>query len=169
MRQLFRRASQFESHKGDSGTNGYAGIPHPNQYSISSMDSNADREDPNAEYSRRLEAHRLKQSYYEHRHKQLGIAKLVIAFTALIVVAWALKSRAVAIVWLLVPVLAFVLMETLHVRVLRSLQKCSRIIAFCERGLAPLEHHWRAAGDTGDRSLPPTHPHSLAPALFRTS
>ncbi len=130
------------------------------------MDSSAVREDPNAEYSRRLEAHRLKQSYYDHGHKQLGIAKLVLAFTALIVVVWALKSRAVAIVWLLVPVLAFVFLESLHARVLRSLQRCSRIIAFCERGLARLENRWMGAGETGDRFLDPAHPYSRDLDLF---
>ena len=124
------------------------------------MDSTAVRDDPSAEYSSRLQSQRGRQSSYEHRHQQLGIAKLVVAFAAVIALVWVVKSQAVSIVWLLAPVLVFVFLDTAHVRALRSLKRFSRIIAFYERGLARLDNRWMGAGETGDGFLDPSHPYA---------
>jgi DNA mismatch repair ATPase MutS len=130
------------------------------------MDSLPVRDDPSAEYSSRLQHQRGRQSFHERRHQQLGIAKLAVAFAALIALVWVLKSQAASIVWLLAPVFVFVLLDAAHVRALRSLKRCSRIIAFYERGLARLDNRWMGAAEPGDRFLDPSHPYARDLDLF---
>jgi MutS domain V len=136
---------------------------------MSAMDSIAAGHDPHAEYSHRLQSHRIRLLSYEHRHKQLGIAKSVIAFAAVVVVVWVLESRGRFAYWFLVPVVAFVLLDRAHAGVLRSLKRCSRIIAFYERGLARLENRWMGTGETGDVFQDPAHPYSRDLDLFGKS
>jgi hypothetical protein len=83
-----------------------------------------------------------------------------------LVFIWALKSRGLSILWLLPPVLAFVLLEIFHVRVLRVWNTCSRIIAFYERGLARLENRWMGTGEPGDKFLDPSHPYARDLDIF---
>jgi len=130
------------------------------------MDSTPVRDGPSAEYSSRLQSQTGQQSSYEHRHQQLGIAKLVVAFAALIALVWVLKSQAASVIWLLAPVLLFVFLDAAHVRALHSLKRCSRIIAFYERGLARLDNRWMGAGEPGDGFLEPSHPYARDLDLF---
>ncbi len=130
------------------------------------MDSTAVRDDPSAEYSSRLQSQRGRQSSFEHRHQQLGIAKLVVALAAVIALVWVVKSQAASIFCLLVPVLVYLLLDAAHVRALRSLKRCSRTMAFYERGLARLQNHWMGTGEDGSQFLDPSHPYARDLDLF---
>lgn len=130
------------------------------------MDSAAVRDDPSAEYSSRLQSQKGLQFSYDRRHGQFGTAKLLVALAAVIALVWILKSQAASLAWLLAPVLAFVFLDAAHVRALRSLKRCSRIIAFYERGLARLENRWMGAGEPGDGFLDPAHPYARDLDLF---
>ena len=123
-------------------------------------------QDPKSEYGARLERLRQSQTYLDHRHKSLGRVNLVIALAGLAVIALALDSHSVSILWALVPGAALALSETVHSRALRALQQCQRAIAFYERGLARLDNRWMGTGETGDRFLDPSHPYSRDLDLF---
>ena len=121
---------------------------------------------PETEYATRLEALRLSKSRLDQIHQKLGRVNLVMALAALVVIVWALKSHSVSILWVLVPGAAFAFSETLHTRVLRSLKKCGRAIAFYERGLARLENRWMGTGETGEHFPDPSHPYARDLDLF---
>ena len=123
-------------------------------------------QDPKSEYTARLEALRLSQSSLDRRHKTLGRVNLAMAIAALGVIVWALDSRSISILWVLVPGAAFAISETLHTRVLRSLRQRERAIAFYERGLARLDNRWMGTGETGEHFLDPAHPYSRDLDLF---
>ena len=130
------------------------------------MNSSTRDEDPKAAYTGRLEALRESQAGLAGRHKALGRVHLALAAAALIVIAWALKSPSVSILWVLVPAAFFTLSETHHTRVLRRLRQCERAIAFYERSMARLENRWMGAGETGERFLNPSHPYARDLDLF---
>jgi MutS domain V len=119
-----------------------------------------------AEYSDRLASQRLKESALERRHQQLGFIKLAIAVLTFIVFVLALKSRVASIFWLLVPMIALAALEKFHGRVVVSVRKCKRLIAFYERGLARLENRWMGTGETGADFLDPAHPYARDLDLF---
>jgi hypothetical protein len=123
-------------------------------------------QDPQSEYSARLEALRVAQSHLDRRHKSLGRVNLAIALAGCIVIVLALDSRSVSILWVLVPVGALIISGAIHARVLRSRQKCGRTIAFYEQGLARLNNCWMGTGETGERFLDPAHPYSRDLDLF---
>jgi MutS domain V len=123
-------------------------------------------QDPKSEYSARLEALRQSQSQLDRRHKTLGHANLAIALAGLVVLVWALDSRSVSILWVLVPCAALAVSANVHARVLRSRRQGKRAIAFYERGLARLENRWMGAGETGEHFLDPAHPYSRDLDLF---
>jgi MutS domain V len=124
------------------------------------MGATAARESAKAEYSHRLQTAGFRHSEYERRHTQLGIAKLAIAFSVVILLVWALKSQAVSFVWLIAPVIAYIGLDIAHVRALRSLERCARVIAFYERGVARLDNRWMGTGETGAVFLDPAHPYA---------
>ena len=123
-------------------------------------------QNPKSEYTARLEDLRLSQSRLDLRHKTHGRINLVLALAALVVIVWALASRSISILWVLVPGAAFAFSETRHTRVLRSLRQCERAIAFYERGMARLENRWMGTGETGEHFLHPSHPYARDLDLF---
>lgn len=130
------------------------------------MDSPAPTHFPNAEYSGRIESQRLAQSELQRRDTQLGIAKIAIAAIFVLLLIWALKYRTISIAWIFAPFVGFLVLNTIHSRVLASLQKSTRIIAFYERGVARLDDRWMGAGETGDAFLDPAHPYARDLDIF---
>jgi hypothetical protein len=130
------------------------------------VDSPAPTHFPNAEYSGRIESQRLAQSELQRRDTQLGIAKIAIAAIFVLLLIWALKYRTISIAWIFAPFVGFLVLNTIHSRVLASLQKSTRIIAFYERGVARLDDRWMGAGETGDAFLDPAHPYARDLDIF---
>ncbi|MEJ2008016.1 MAG: DNA mismatch repair protein MutS [Acidobacteriota bacterium] len=121
---------------------------------------------PKSEYAARLETLRRSQSLFDRRHKALGRVNLAMALAGLVVVVWALESRSVSILWVLVPGAALAISATILARVLRSRRKCERAIAFYQRSLARLDNRWMGTGETGEHFLDPAHPYSRDLDLF---
>jgi hypothetical protein len=122
--------------------------------------------DAKAEYEARLDALRALQSQLDRRHRALGRFNLISALAALAVIIWAIDSRSLLILWSLVPGAAFAISQTIHSRVLGSLRRCARAIAFYERGLARLGNRWMGTGETGECYLDPSHPYARDLDLF---
>jgi hypothetical protein len=130
------------------------------------VDSPAPTASPHAEYSGRIESQRLAQSQLQRRHTEMGIAKIVIAAFFVYLLIWALKYHTISIAWIFAPFVAFWALNAIHSRVLASLQKSTRIIAFYERGLARLDNRWMGAGESGDAFLDPAHPYARDLDIF---
>src|SRR5271170_7511896 len=113
------------------------------------MDSPPATHPPHAEYSARLDSWKRRHSAEDVRHHRLGIAKLAVAFAAVLLLIWTIKVQSASVYWLLAAILAFLLLDFSHGRVVRSLERCSRIIAFYDRCLARLENRWMGRGETG--------------------
>jgi MutS domain V len=121
---------------------------------------------PSAEYSSRLDSLKRQQSTYDLRHKRLGYVKLLIVFSVLAILAWDLKSHTLSLLWLLPSAIAFVALELTHSRVMHSLNRCSVLISFYERGLARLNNQWQGTGESGDAFFDPTHPYARDLDIF---
>jgi hypothetical protein len=119
-----------------------------------------------AVYSARLASQRAKQEAAERRHKQLGYVKLAIVAATVVLFVLGLKARIASAWWLIVPIVALAFLEKAHERVLESLKKSTRIIAFYERGLARMENRWMGGGESGDDFLKPEHPYARDLDLF---
>lgn len=129
-------------------------------------DSSKDQQDPESEYRGRLEVLRAKQVRDKKRDARLGAAKLSLLIGGLLLAIWILTTRILAIYWVLVPVVLFVLLAVLHERVIRSISRCSRAILFYEYGLARIGNVWAGKGETGDRFLDASHPYARDLDLF---
>jgi hypothetical protein len=130
------------------------------------MNSAGTGNEVSAVYSARLTAQRAKQEAAERRHKQLGYLKLVVAAATILAFVLGLKEQIASAWWLIVPIVALAFLEKAHERVLASLKKCTRVMAFYERGLARMEDRWMGGGETGGDFLEPEHPYARDLDLF---
>jgi hypothetical protein len=113
--------------------------------------------EPRLEYGRRLEALREKQTQYENQHRKLGIAKLALGGATFVLIGLALVIKLISVVWGAAPLFAIVVLAIVHDRVLKRLGRCSRAIAYYERGLARIDGRWMGVGETGERFASATH------------
>jgi hypothetical protein len=95
----------------------------------------------------------------DRSHAKLGYARLATAACAAIAV-WSALSRGFSILWILVPLGAFVALMVAHERLLRQLERQRRAQLFFDRGLARLRGDWPGHGETGERYLNPAHPYA---------
>src|SRR5262245_12464196 len=130
------------------------------------MNSAGTGNEVSAVYSARLTTQRHKQEAAERRHKQLGYLKLGVVAAAVLVFVLGLKAQIASAWWLIVPIVALAFLEKAHEGVLASLKKCTRVMAFYERGLARIEDRWMGGGETGEDFLAPEHPYARDLDLF---
>ena len=124
--------------------------------------------DPAQVYVRRLEELNRAQFLAENREKQLGYAKITIAFAT--VLSAILLLYYIKLLWLLiVPVVAFLWLAIVHEKRLQQIRERRRSIEFYKRGIARIEDRWAGTGETGDRFLDPTHPYARDIDLFGQS
>ncbi len=121
---------------------------------------------PRTEYVRRLEISKTSHAVFERQHRKLGTAKLALGGATLALIALALAAKVISIFWVLAPVLAFVVLDVIHQRVLKRRGRCTRTVAYYERALARLDHRWMGSGETGERFQNDTHPYSRDLDLF---
>jgi hypothetical protein len=121
--------------------------------------------DPAALYAALLSERKQNSASFERNNSRFAYARLAIAVSAA-VVAWLALSRGFSILWILIPVCAFVALMMTHERLLRRLQRLRRAEAFFERGLARTHGDWEGRGETGERYLDPAHPYAQDLDLF---
>jgi len=98
-------------------------------------------------------------SRLDRSHAKLGYGRLATAICAALAV-WGALSRGFSILWILVPLGAFVALMVAHERLLRQLERQRRAQRFFDRGLARLSGDWPGHGETGERYLNPAHPYA---------
>jgi hypothetical protein len=103
------------------------------------------------EYSRRLAVRQAEVARLAKVHEHIGTGRLALG-VAVLVVAWVvLFERALAPVWLLVPVAAFVALVLYHSSVRRKRVSAERAADYYRHGIARIEDRWNGLGERGER------------------
>jgi hypothetical protein len=103
------------------------------------------------EYSRRLAVRQAEVARLAKVHERIGTGRLALG-VAVLVVAWVvLFERALAPVWLLVPVAAFVALVLYHASVRRKRVSAERAADYYRHGIARIEDRWSGLGERGER------------------
>lgn len=123
-------------------------------------------EDPRSTYTRLLADRRAEAAQYEGRHRAFGYLKLAAVALAVGVVWAALATRALSVLWAIVPVALFVIFFVVHLGVLRELERRRRAARYFEKALARLDGKWAGEGESGERYLDPQHPYAQDLDLF---
>jgi len=91
----------------------------------------------------------------------------LVCFAAFALIGWlAFGIHQLHGAWTLIPAGVFVVLITLHDRLLRRTERAGRIRLFFEDGIARLDHAWAGRGDTGERYRDPQHPYAEDLDLF---
>jgi hypothetical protein len=126
------------------------------------------KDDPRAEYARRLKTREAALEKCESRHRQIGNSRLAV-FLIAVSLAWlAFDSHRISSWWILAPFAAFVLLMAWHSRVLLGLERSRRSVDFYMRGLARLDERWQGTGESGAGYQDSTHPYAQDLDLFGT-
>uniref|UniRef100_Q020U0 DNA mismatch repair protein MutS domain protein n=1 Tax=Solibacter usitatus (strain Ellin6076) TaxID=234267 RepID=Q020U0_SOLUE len=123
--------------------------------------------DPRSAYTKLLAERRAEIAAREARHRRLGHAKIAVA-AAGVAVVWLALSRGGggSILWVLLPIAAFVALVVIHEKLLADLERRRRAARFFEKGLSRLDGEWAGAGESGERYNDPAHPYALDLDLF---
>lgn len=121
--------------------------------------------DPAAVYADLLAERRREAANLEAQNGRFAYARLAI-FVCAAAVVWIALANGFSILWVLIPVAAFVVLMMAHERLLRSLERRRRAIGYFERGLGRLEGDWRGHGETGAEFLSAAHPYAQDLDLF---
>src|SRR3984957_16558581 len=102
-------------------------------------------------YSGRLAVREAEVARLAKVHERIGSGRVALG-VAVLVVAWVvLFERALAPVWLLVPVAAFVALVLYHSSVRRKRVSADRAADYYRHGIARLEDRWIGLGERGER------------------
>jgi MutS domain V len=122
--------------------------------------------DPRSTYTRLLAERRAEIAAREATHRKLGHAKLAVAAAAVALVWFALSKGGASILWVLLPIAAFVALVVIHEKLLAETERRRRAARFFERGLARLDGNWAGSGESGERYNDAAHPYALDLDLF---
>ena len=123
-------------------------------------------QDPRTIYSDLLARRKAEIAQRDAGLARLGYARLALAVAAAIIVWQALSSGLVSILWVLVPIAAFVALLVAHDRLSRALENRRRAERYFTRGLARLDGQWAGTGETGTGYLDAAHPYAHDLDLF---
>src|SRR3984957_11115143 len=102
-------------------------------------------------YSGRLAVREAEVARLAKVHERIGNGRVALG-VAVLCVAWAvLFERALAPVWLLVPVAAFIALVLYHSSVRRKRVSADRAADYYRHGIARLEDRWIGLGERGER------------------
>lgn len=122
-------------------------------------------ESPQSVYRQMLEKNQARIACGREVDRRLGWLKILV-FIVGAVMAVALLHPPQRLLYLLVPLVIFVILAVVHERVLRGLRERERVSQFYDRGLARVEGRWAGTGEAGDRFLDPVHPYARDLDLF---
>src|SRR5579859_6398276 len=120
----------------------------------------------NSEYARRLESRQAQVARLARFHERIGTIRLLLGLVTL-VLAWAvLFERALAPVWLLVPVVAFGVLVLYHGSIRRRRVAAERAANYYRHGIARIEDRWIGLGQRGEHFGAMEHIYSADLDLF---
>jgi hypothetical protein len=119
-------------------------------------------------YAEQLDSLVSLQAEQQRRERICGYAKLAIAVVTLAAAGLLLRHGA-ALIFLLFPIVVFIVIAVLQEKLLSAIRYRARAISWYERGLARLNDCWAGKGETGERFLDPAHPYARDLDLFGKS
>ena len=119
-----------------------------------------------AVYTKLLDERRTEIARREELHRRMGYAQLGVIFFAGVLIWIALSGGGFSILWVLVPIAAFVALVILHEKLLHGSERLRRAARYFEKGLARLDGNWPGTGETGERHLDAAHPYAVDLDLF---
>jgi hypothetical protein len=128
--------------------------------------SKASVQDPRGEYLRRATARRAAAAQLERLDLRIGIFRLTVFISALVIAWLAFRSALLSCLWLALPLLGFLILLSMHERVRRAHRRMDRAAAFYDRGVARLDNHWAGTGETGERFNNKSHAYAEDLDLF---
>lgn len=120
---------------------------------------------PQSEYTQRLEARRDALQYQQQRSSKIWLARRIL-FGVIAVMAVLAFDHHIAVWWIALPVAAFIALMVIHQRLQREVDRLARAVKFYERGFARLEDRWAGTGETGTQFDDPAHPYAEDLDLF---
>jgi hypothetical protein len=121
---------------------------------------------PKAEYTRRLAARRKTLQTLEGRESLVGFLR-VATFLTVPGAGYAVVSDGQhSVFWVFAAVIAFIAAIAWHRRVVASLERTQRAIAYYAKALDRLDDRWIDAAPSGQRYGRPDHPYALDLDLF---
>jgi hypothetical protein len=129
------------------------------------MADHADPDRPRTSYAERLRAREAVLAQLERRDASFSKARVAcfVAFLLLVVGGWQLQ---LSWLWLLVPVLAFLILAVAHERVIERRDAARRAVAHYHEGLERLAGRWTGKGVTATDYCDAEHPYASDLDLF---
>jgi hypothetical protein len=121
---------------------------------------------PSEEYARRLREREAEVARLDKLHERIGTGRLTLGAVTLLCAWVVLYQRALAPVWLLSPVAAFLILVLVHGAVRRKRLGAERAVNYYKQGIARLEDRWSGQGPTGDRFATTAHIYAADLDLF---
>jgi len=107
---------------------------------------------PHEEYKRREQLREVQEAQYERIHINLGYARLLLVVAALAVIWLSLYQHLFSILWILLPVVAFIAIAIYHSAVLRKSSQAHLAIEVYRDGLARIEDRWEGRNERERRT-----------------
>ncbi|MHB1425018.1 MAG: MutS-related protein [Gemmataceae bacterium] len=123
---------------------------------------------PSKEYARRLEERRTRSVRLSRQERLLGLTRLLVGLTGLLVLLLAFGAHWLSAWWLLPPIGIYSVLLFYHERLTRAWYRSKRAVVFYEDGVARLRDDWNGRGQSGSRFQDETHPYASDLDLFGT-
>ena len=112
---------------------------------------------PHSEYTERRDVRLGKVERYAHIHRRIAQARLVVAIL-FVVLAWTSWGRgAFSVSWLAIPIMIFLILAIIHVRLDEKRQRAEKAVRFYEDGLARIEDRWAGRRKSLKSFADPSH------------
>ncbi len=121
---------------------------------------------PEEEYGQRLRAREGLVAHYTRVHIRLGNIRLLLTMVTAALLWAVVTHKPLSAWWLAAPISLFAVTALYHARILRKQSIAQREVAFYQRGLARIDHHWAGTGEAGERFIDPHHIYSSDLDLF---
>jgi hypothetical protein len=118
------------------------------------------------EYARRLAIRAAEVARLAKAHERIGSGRVALGVVTLVVAWLVLFERALAPVWLLAPVAAFIALVLYHSAVRRKRASAERAADYYRHGIARLEDRWIGLGERGERFAAIDHIYAADLDLF---
>ena len=110
-----------------------------------------------AEYARRLQQREARTRELQRKHIWTGNVRVAL-FVAMVALGWRIaKTGSPSLSWLAVILGAFIVLASVHRRILRAKSKAERAAELYRWGTMRIEDRWSGAGDSGEPFRDPGH------------
>jgi hypothetical protein len=121
---------------------------------------------PQAEYDQRLARWLAAETQEDRGYTRVSDLRLLVAIGAAILAYLVFGPVVVSAYWLLLPLIAFVALMLLHIRIDKRRRFAQRGVRYYRQGLARISDKWAGTANAGDRYADSNHPYANDLDLF---